>query len=390
MRCVRVEQEHPWTITHLKRSKHCMVALVLDAFRHLYPHELRTIFEPHGHRIRCLKIKGINYHLTPMLWRQLTGLMPFLEEYDYVVPHDITLRLRRDEPKAPRPFPFPPVHRTNFYITWSLWNTSGLTSLVLRYVGEQDKIRLQALHEMLLQCRLTLRRFEWVGLAPIVDPDRHIPNIHLPAMEALNIGYLDDVVPLLNLLDVPNLKSLTLRDILLTPDLDRTHVLPEVLGDTDMKYIFHFFQRNQLTDFALFGEVHCQIDEFRQFLLNMKSLETLTLYCCADEYCVALFDPDISPDAMVPSLKRLLITPIGYTGSLVLFLQDRIRTGLLPLRQLTMTTDGMTVIQEEGLLPELMKGAVSISTVTDPWPTEYTVFHESERDVVLDGVVVSE
>ncbi|KAF8063381.1 hypothetical protein FPV67DRAFT_1506312 [Lyophyllum atratum] len=381
MRCIPRPQTHPWLVAHLHRSQNCMVDLHLFATRPLTPQEHEYICRLHAHRFRSFKVCASNWALTRLLWKQFFDSMPLLETYEYTAMHDLHFRVTRDSPKEQHPFPFPIIFR-NFGLYWAEWDATNVTSIVLNYVGPDDRMDMEDLSQVLTACRSTLRSLELVGAAPFWDSSNYaIVPVTLPALGTLKLGYADNIVPVVELINAPNLKSLTLRDLYDVPDFERPYPkLSPGAQPTNIADIFRLLQYTDLTELAIFGEKYSKGAGFREFILSMPNIKSLSLYATADEYYKVLFDPTLSED-ITPLLSRLLITPMKFLEPFLYFIDSRGEAKLPLLAKLVVSESCEAFVHDH--IEEFVARVPSISTIADPTPRVYTPV--DERDIVDFG-----
>jgi hypothetical protein len=390
MWCIRARQQHCWTVIRLRRSQNLPIAFNLKAHRKLTPREIEVVFTRHAHRFHRLNVLASNYQLTFTLWPQFSQLMPALKQLEYRVIGDIRVHIHRELPRALTPFQIPGGSRHGI-IEWSRWNATTITSLTLNYIGPESKLSVRDFREIFSHCRRTLKHIELLGFAPTYDKKHPEAQITLPALETMNLGYIDNIVPFVELVRTPNLQSFTLRDIIRTPEnsiYKPTRDWYSGMERTDAGRIFELLQGVPLTHLAIYGERFDHNAQFRQLLLAMTGLKSLTLYAAEDTYYEVLFDRATAADALLPSLSELLVTHVDHTRSLPPFFLRRLAAGLPPLWKLTITNDCVTLIEAEGLLEGVMNGCSSITAITDPMLEMYNVVAEGERDIVVNGVVV--
>ncbi|KAF9467651.1 hypothetical protein BDZ94DRAFT_1294966 [Collybia nuda] len=385
MVCIRAHQQHSWTVTYLKRSQSLPISFYLKAHRKMSVREVEVVLTRHAHRFRSLSVLASNYRLTFTLWPQFSQAMASLTNFEYRVIGDIRVHVQRDNPPI-QPFQIAGTSRHGL-IEWAKWDASTITSLTLNYIGPESKLSLRDFHEIFVHCRHTLTRLELLGFAPTQDKKDPVPRIALPVLETLLIGYIDTIVPFMELIHMPRLHSLTLRDILQTPE---NHLYKPRrdwyfgMQATHVGRIFELMQGVHLTHLAIYGEQFGFPAEFRHLLLGLKALKSLVLYAAAETYYDVLFEDQI----ILPSLSDLLITYVDHTRSLSPFFGRRAAAKSQPLRKLTLTNDCVLVMEAEGFLEGVMAGCPSISAITDPVLEMYNVVAEGEREIVVNGVVI--
>lgn len=385
MLCIRANQQHPWTVTYLKRSQNLPISFHLKASRRLTSREIEVVLIRHAYRFRRFRVLASNYHLTLTLWPQLSQAMPSLTHFEYRIIGDIHVHIQRNA-RATGPFHIAGASRHGV-IEWAKWDTSTITSLMLNYIGPEAKLSLRDFREIFTHCRDTLAHLELLGFAPTYDKKRPVPRITLPALETLSLGYIDNIVPFVELVHTPILQSFTLRNIITTPENHLYEPKRDWYGGmrgTNVGRIFELMQGVPLRHLAIFGEQFGFV-EFRGFLLGLTGLKSLVLYAAAEAYYDVLFDGEV----LLPSLSDLLITYVDHTRSLGPFLRRRAEAELPLLQKLTLTNDCVLLMEsEEELLEEIMEGCSSISAITDPILGTYNVVAEGEWNILIDGAVV--
>lgn len=387
MFCILPNRKHLWTITYLERSQTMPVSLHLKASRCLTPQEIESVFIRYAHRFRYLSVQASNYHLSLALWPQLSQALPSgLTRFEYRIISDMQVHIERNA-LATGPFRIAGVSR-NGAIEWGNWNTSSITTLKLNYIRPEATLSVGAYRAIFTHCRGTLAHLELLGFAPSDDKNRPVPRITLPALETLSLGFIDNILPFVQLIDTPVLRSFTLRNIVATPENSGYEPLQHWrsrMWGTSMARVFELMHGMPLTHLAIYGEMYGPAVEFRGFLLSLTKLKSLELYASANLYYDIVFDSEV----LIPSLSDLLITSAHHIRYVDAFLRRRMTAGLPSLRKLTITKDGVSFLMNRSDKHLIIEGCSTITAIADPILYTRNVA-DGERDLMVGGVFVKE
>ncbi|KAG6808842.1 hypothetical protein H0H92_002625, partial [Tricholoma furcatifolium] len=284
----------------------------------------------------------------------------------------------------PSPFPFPVVPNCT-YLHWSKWDAAGLTTLVLKWINLADRLPLSDLRQILLTCQDTLCTFEYAGVSPYSAPDDVVIQVTLPALERLTLAYLDSFSHLVQLMHVPNVKSLSLRDLFFSPDKEQP--IRRRLGNaqrTLIGQILSLVSYTKLQSFSIAGESSVpRYASFSEFLLSQPHLESLSIHGYGEWYYDGLLDAPVRPEGLLPRLSHLHIAGRTITRYVLGFLHQRIEKKMPPLEKLTVGTSGELFLVT--MRSSFMDVAKTVTVVSEPIPQHYTPLNEVT--IIEDGTL---
>jgi hypothetical protein len=226
--CTGISQKHFLMRAYFERSQSVPIALAVDATRRFKPWERTVLLLPHAHRFCSVRIKASVGFLANLLWSDLEMDMPMprLEAFETVITNTSRVCINRKVSTIDKNIKIiPPVSDHNL-VHWNLWNPSGLTALTLDTTGLWDKPDLDDIyHALAITCH-TIQKFKYQGLVSCIDHaevDTRTP-LEFPVLRSLTVLCHDDMVPLLRLMIIPALDSLTLRDYVAYPTMPTTTV----------------------------------------------------------------------------------------------------------------------------------------------------------------------
>ena len=227
MRCGGTEREHSWTKVLLARSQCQPITFHLHVTAPFHRDEVKRVVYHHAGRIRKLAINSAVDVPPTMVWNEFQlFLSKDLELFDYRQ-HDgmrfTTVREKASHPFAKsHPFQLPLTGSIEFaHLNWSTWHMRSITSLTLNYLefGTGVRIPNQDLCAILSRNLGTLEHLEIIDHAPIVAMLDYPYVVTLPRLKSLSIGYVraSTLVPLVQTLHLPALRSLSIRDVARAP-----------------------------------------------------------------------------------------------------------------------------------------------------------------------------
>ena len=413
MRCVRGRPHHSFVKLRLVRSKNLPLDFHINTVRPLEENELKNIILPFSRRFRKFSVVASSEFLIPLIFKDLRCDMPILEHFDFQVKgerHRARICIIRQpglDSKDDVPFRLPPVRRNILDIIWADWQARNVTSLIIDYFPESVRPTINDLHIFFTHNQSTIERMEFRGYAPQVrpimgdeDPDS-LPVITLSALRSLTIGYVypRNYVTLFYFLSLPNLTSLTLRDICRyceenTPaNLEELMIIPEPLNSSPL--LSSFSHPASITHLACFG-VQCDEAPCVEFMQTLTNLRSVILYDSERTFFNAICAsfPAKPRSSSVPfagqSLSRFLIT---NTTALAIagYLTQRQQERLPPLEKFTFSEDctlppSLLTVLSEAFLSNLARQANLVTLIPVPHFTATYVPWE-EYVLLSDGLV---
>ena len=314
-------QQHLLASAHFKRSRDVPITITILATRPFETGEKKELLQPHAHRILALDIKASEGSVANLLWMQMGTDMPMprLEVFDTVISDfsrisiktASTIRVMAEENKI-----IPPVFDS--LVFWDLWNPSGLTALTLETACLWNKPDLDDIYLILATTCQTLQHLKYQGLIGSLDDDKvstGLSPLEFPELRSLTILCNDNMVPFLQLMIIPALDSLTLRDSLTYPA-----TTPATTPAAEEMDVDHFtFDPNDLfivikrwtsiTHLEIYGlEVSTDhiMPEMLKYIKALSQLSTLVLYGSGVATSIAhtLFT---HREPLLPNLSRFLL-----------------------------------------------------------------------------------
>ena len=218
---------HPMKLVqvYFQRSQKAPISLTVDAARCFRHKEKMKLLRPHARRLRSLHIKANTESLVNSIWLQLKmhcGQMPLLEAFSTVVENASVINIEgkfdSDTTGIVNTI-IPPVTTSDRnLINWALWNPTGLTFLTMDATRLWEKPNLDDIYRLLATTCYTIKHFEYLGyISTINNPENPQTHLLLPALRSLVVFCHEDMVPLLSIMDIPELDSLILRDFDVCP-----------------------------------------------------------------------------------------------------------------------------------------------------------------------------
>ena len=288
-------RQHLLASAYFKLSQNVPIALSINATRAFETWEQKELFQPHAHRLRSLHIKAIEGSVANLLWMQMGMNMPMprLEVFDTVISDFSRIRIKTastiqvmtEENKI-----IPPVFDS--LVFWDLWNPSGLTALTLETACLWNKPDLDDIYHILATTCQTLQHLKYQGLIGSLDDDevsaeRSLGHLEFPELRSLTVLCNDDMVPFLQLMVIPALDSLTIRDFLTYPA-----TTPATTPATEEMDVDHFtFDPNDL-------------------FLVIKQWTTITN--------LEIYGLDVSPDDIMPEMLKY-VKALSQLSTLILY-----------------------------------------------------------------------
>ena len=313
-------QQHLLALAHFERSRKVPITLTIHATRHLKSWEKDTLLLPYAHRFRSLHVKASAGSLANLLWAAIDMPMPRLEAFETAITNASCLAVNRkiiaiDENVNV----IPPIFHHHL-VDWGSWNTTGLTALTLDTTHLWNKPDLDDIYRALANTSHTLQRFEFQGFAPDIADDElaiWLP-LEFPALRSLTVICHDDIVPLLQLMSIPALDSLTLRDFIICPtsttvtdpmDIDESFSFdPDGLLQTIKQW-------TSITRLEIFGIDDLPSDDesgLLDYIKSLNQLSSLVLYGIGTATLIAhtLFMHDPTEAPLLPKLSHFLLAII--------------------------------------------------------------------------------
>ena len=349
-------QQHFLASAYLKRSQNAPIKVTINATRHFKSWEKMELLQPHAHRFRSLHVKASAGSLASLLWMEMNMPMPCLEEFDTVISNTSCISINGKIVTIDENVNIvPPVCHLNM-VHWDLWNPIGLTVLTLDTTRLWNPPDLDDIYHALATTSHTLQHFEYRGLFACTDNAEVNARTRLvfPALRSLAVLCHDNMVPLLELMIIPALDSLSLRDFTVYPAIPAIFV-PEPIDIDELTLTFDpdglfqvIKQWTAITRLEIFGiddlpSHHLSSPELLTYIKSLNQLTSLVLYGigAATSIAYTLFMHDPTEEPLFPKLSCFLlgIVEMSPYDTLSQYLITRRRHQLPRLQKLSINLD---------------------------------------------------
>ena len=350
-------QQHLSSLAYFKRSQNVPIALTIHATRRFKSWEKIELLQPHAHRFRSLHVKASAGPLANLLWMEMNMPMPRLEVFDTVIPNTSRISINRKIIAIDENVDIiPPVCHPNV-VHWDLWNPIGLTALTLDTTRSSNKPDLDNIYHALATTCHTLQHFEYQGFVACIDNAEVNTRTRLvfPALRSLAVLSHDDMVPLLKLMIIPALDSLSLRDFIVYPAIPTIPVtepidIDELTLTFDPDGLFQVIKQwSAITRLEIFGIDDLPPDdlspppELLTYIRSLNQLSSLVLYGigAATSIAYTLFMHDPTDEPLLPNLSHFLLAIVEMSpyDDLSHYLITRQRHQLPRLQKLSINLD---------------------------------------------------
>ena len=372
-----ISQNHLLQLDHFfKRSQNVPVNLTILATRIFEVQEKNELLRPNADRFRSLYIKASDGSVANLLWMQLDMRMPRLEKFDTIIADtshvSTTATLALEETNKI----IPPVSSDSL-VCWELWSPRGLTTLTLETVGLWNKPDLDDIYHLLATTCHTLQHFEYLGAISSID-DAQLNRNHLNFSElcSLSISCDDNMVPLIQLMIIPQLKSLTLRDFVAHPAATpAAELMADIDNDTvmfDPDDVFQVIKQwTTVSRLEIYGidepfDDLSQRPELSEYLESLNDLSSLVLYGIGAATSVA-YTLFMNEKPLLPNLSRFLLAISPNTGNdLCDYLIMRQRHRLSHLQKLSINFGYFRQLSNLNRMGVLWESSDNIFVIADP------------------------
>ena len=316
-----IPQQHLWVSAYLDRSKKLPITFNIHATRLFETWEKEELLKPHAYRIRSLHFKASEGSLANIIWMQMGKNMPMpsLEEFETEISGSSCIsmngKLATDENIIP------PV--SDGLVFWNHWKPTGLTKLRLDTTLLFNKPDLDEIYHALSTTCLTLHHLEYQGLIGSLDDDEANTagrsHLEFPELRSLAVLCNDDMVPLLQLLIIPALDSLTIRDFITYPATTLNPIeemdVDEFTFDPNGLFLV-IKQWTTITNLEIYGldmsdsefpdDMSQALPEMLEYIKALDNLSSLVLYGIGVATSIArtLFT---HKEPLLPNLSRFLL-----------------------------------------------------------------------------------
>ena len=270
----------------------------------------------------------------------------------------------------------PPVSSDSL-VCWELWCPRGLTTLTLETVGLWNKPDLDDIYHLLATTCHTLQHFEYLGAISSID-DAQLNRNHLNFSElcSLSISCNDNMVPLIQLMIIPQLKSLTLRDFVTHPAATpAAELMADIDNDTvmfDPDDVFQVIKQwTTITRLQIYGidepfDDLSQRPELSEYLESLNDLSSLVLYGIGAATSVA-YTLFMHEKPLLPNLSHFLLAISPNTGNdLCDYLIMRQRHRLSHLQKLSINFGYFRQLSNLNRMGVLWESSDNIFVIADP------------------------
>ena len=404
-------QKHLLASAYFMRSQNVPITLTIHATRPFESWEKRELLLPHAHRFRSLHIKASKGPLANQLWKELKSDMPMprLEAFDTVILNTSRVSINRkvatiDDGNVNVNDIIPPV--SDSLVFWDLWNPTGLTALTLDTTQLWNKPDLDDIYHVLATTCNTIQHFEYKGLIACIDDNEVDTRNHLefPELRSLAVLCHDNMVPLLELMIIPALNSLTLRDFIVypetiptTPAIDSDSIqmdIDELNLTFDPEGLFQVIKQwTSITHLEIYGIDDLSSDdispppEILTYIRALKQLSSIVLYGigAATSIAYTLFMHTELP--LLPKLSHFLlaITEQSSNNDLCDYLIARQRHQLPRLQKLAINLDYVQHLSDSNRLDILKESSDNIVVFADPEVGKFVPIKEVNLNL-LEGL----
>ena len=387
-------QQHLLASTYFKRSQNVPISLTIYATRSFEPWEKKGLLQPHAHRFRSLDVKASEGSLANLLWMELDMPMPRLEAFDTVISDSTRISINRKIVTINENVNIiPPVCHLNV-VHWDLWIPTGLTALTLDTTRLWNKPDLDGVYHALVATCHTLQHFKYQGFVACIDNAEVDTRTRLvfPALRSLSVLCHDDMVPLLKLMIIPALDSLSLRDFIVYPAIPTPPVtepidIDELTLTFDPDGLFQVIKQwTTITHLEIFGiddlpsEDLSPPPEMSSYIKSLNRLTSLVLYGigAATSIAYTLFMHDPMEEPLLPNLSRFLlaIVEISPCDDLAHYLITRQRHQLPRLQRLSINLDYVRHFSNVNRIDILCDCSDEIFVFADPEVGKYIPIKE--------------
>jgi hypothetical protein len=358
MRCGSAEGQHLWAKALLDRSQSQPITFHLYISAPFHRDEVKRVVCHHAGRIHKLIIRSEIDVPPTVVWIEFQLFMSKdLELFDYRQKDSMRVTTVRDPLSSSHsksyPFQLPLTSGLECaHLNWSTWQMKSITSLTLDYLelGSGTRIPNRDLCAILSRNLGTLEHLEIIDHAPIIAMLEYPYVVTLPRLKSLSIGYVRaaTLVPFVETLRLPALRSLSMRDVARAPELSTPKHLRGVRhdfgcleGGLNLLTALHRFET--VTHLRAHG-VRCHEPSI---LMDELALESLTLVDSDDLFCSLICSVPAPINGWknnsAPGLTRsgLSITEFTVTSHchelFVDYLTKRLDARCPPLRRLTLS-----------------------------------------------------
>ena len=389
-----ISKKHFLALAYLKRSHNFPIALTIHATRPFKSWEKIELLQPHAHRFHSLHVKASTGYLANLLWMEINMPMPRLEAFDTVISHTSRISINRNIATIDENLHIiPPVCHLNV-VHWDFWNTTGLTSLTLDTTCLWNKPDLDDIYCALATTCHTLQHFEYQGLIACIENEVNSrTRLVFPALRSLAVLSHDDMVPLLKLMIIPDLDSLTLRDFMVYPAIPTIPVtetidIDELTITSDPDGLFQVIKPwTGITQLKIFGiddlpsEDLSPPPELLRYIKSLNQLSSLVLYgigaATSIAYTIFMHDPMDEPP-LLPKLSRFLLAIVEMSSydDLSQYLITRQRHQLPRLQKLSINSAYIQHLSHLNRLNILCNSSDEIFVFADPEVGEFIPIKE--------------
>ena len=376
-------QKHLLASAYFKRSKNHPITLTIHATRPFETWEKKELLQPHAHRLSSLHVIASAGHLANLLWMEINMPMPRLEVFDTVISNYSRISFRRNMATINENLNIiPPVCHLNV-VHWNFWNPTGLTALTLDTTRLWNRPDLDGIYYALAATCHTLQHFEYQGRVACFDNEENTRTcLVFPALRSLAVLCHDDMVPLLKLMVIPALDSLSLRDFMVYPAIP-TNLVTEPIDIDELTITFDpdglFRVIKQWTSIAhleiigignLFSDDLSPPPELLRYLKSLNQLSSLVLYGigAATSIAYTLFMHDPSEEPLLPKLSHFLLAIVEMSpcDDLSQYLITRQRHHLPRLQKISMNFDYILHLSNLNRIDILWDSCDELSIFADP------------------------
>jgi hypothetical protein len=389
IRLCTCSQNHHLASVYFKRSRNVPISLTIHAIRHIQSWEKMELLLPHAHRFRSIHIKASVGSLANLLWLEMNMLMPRLEAFDTVISNASQISINRKIATIDEHINIiPPVSTHNLpvpVVCWDLWNPSGLTYLTLDTTRLWNKPDLDDIYHALATTCHTIQHFQYQGLIACIDNAQvnTRSRLEFPELRSLAVLCPDNMVPLLQLMTIPALDSLTLRDFIVYPATISTIPATELMDIDELTLTFDpdglfrvIKQWKSITHLEIFGIDDLPSDdlspppELLNYIKSLHQLSSLVLYGigAATSIAHALFMHDPTDEPLLPKLSRFLlaINDMAPNHDLCHYLIARRRHNLPHLQKLSINLDYIQHLRDLKRIDILWESSDNIFVFANP------------------------
>jgi hypothetical protein len=383
-------QQHLWALAHFERTQNVPITLTIRATRPFKSWERNALLRPYAHRFRSLHVKASAGFLANLLWTAMDMPMPRLKTFDTIISNTSRLGVTRKIVSIDENVNIiPPVYRHNS-VDWGSWNTTGLTALTLDTTRLWNQPDLDDIHHALASTCHTLQHFEYQGLVPYVNVTEVGTRLPLkfPVLRSLAVIGHDNMLPLLQLMNISALDSLTLRDFMTYPTSNLTEQtdIYGIAPTFDPDGLFQVIKRwTSITHLEISGIDDLPSDNLPppallNYIKSLNQLSSLVLYGigAATSIAYTLFMHDPAEKPLLPKLTRFLlaINDVSPEDDLCDYLIARRHHRLPRLQRLSINLDYARHLNALDRIGLLLNGSDDIFILHDPVVGKYIPIKE--------------